>query len=70
MVKYCVFMSNAFQDGSQREKKDESSNGTALVHTKPRTRPNPNVLFSWSLAGVLRSPKLAFSPTWLAIVAQ
>ena len=45
---------------------DELPNDAAMVHTKPRTRPNPNVHFSWSLAGVLRPPELAFSPTWQA----
>ena len=53
----------SFQYGGQREK-DELPNDTAMVHTKPRTRPNPNVHFSWSMAGVLRPPELVFSPTW------
>ena len=44
-----------FQYGSQREKKDEIPNDTAMVHTKPRTQPVPNVHFSWSLAGVTAS---------------
>ena len=57
-------ISNAFQYGGQREKKDELPNNTATVCTKPQTQPNPNVHFSWSLAGVLRPPELAFSPTW------
>ena len=56
-------ISNAFQYGSQREKKGELSNDTARVHTKPRIRSNPNIHFSWSLATVLLPPKLAFSPT-------
>ena len=63
-VKFLRGISNTFQYGSQREKKDELPNDTAMVHTKPQTRPNPNVHFSWSLAGVLRPPELAFSPTW------
>ena len=52
-----------FQYGGQREK-NELPNGTAMVLTKPRTLPNPNVHFSWSLAGVPQPPELAFSPTW------
>ena len=51
--------------GSQTDlEKDELPNDTAMVLTKPQTRPNPNVHFSWSLAGVLWPPELAFSPTW------
>ena len=58
-------ISNAFQYGSQREKKDElPNNNNDMVHTKPRTGPNPNIHFSWSLAGALRPPELAFSPAW------
>ena len=63
-VKIFRGISNAFQYGGQREKKDESPNNTAMVHTKTRTQPNPNFHFSWSLARVLWPPELAFSPTW------
>ena len=59
-----MYILRKFQYGGQQEKKDELPNDTAMVHTKPRTRPNPNVHFSWSLAEVLRPPELAFSPTW------
>ena len=34
-VKILRRISNAFQYGSQREKKDELQNDTAMVHTKP-----------------------------------
>ena len=54
----------SFQYGGQREKKDKLPNDTAMVHTKPETRPNPNIHFFWPLARVLRPPELAFSPTW------
>ena len=52
-----------FQYGGQQEKKDELPNDTAMVHTKPRTRPDPNVHFlgRWLES---RPPELAFSPTW------
>ena len=63
-VKILRRISNAFQYGGQREK-DELPNDTAMEHTKPWTRPNSNLHFSfWSLAGVLWPPELAFSPTW------
>ena len=63
-VNYWQIFQMTFQYGGQREKKDELPNNTAMVHTKPRTRPNANVHFAWSLAGVLWPPELAFSPTW------
>ena len=50
-VNYWDIFQMSFQYGGQREK-DELPNDTAMVHTKPRTRPNPNVHFSWLLAGV------------------
>ena len=59
-VKILRRVSNAFQYGGQREKKDELPNGTVMVHTRPNLKDH----FSWSLAGILRPLELAFSPTW------
>ena len=54
-VTYLEIFQMTFQYDGQREKNDELPNDTAMVHTKPRTRPNPNIHFSWSLAGVAAS---------------
>ena len=59
-----VFQLRGYGLNLPREKNEKLPNDPAMVLTKPQTRPNPNVHFSWSLAGVLLPPELAFSPTW------
>ena len=45
--------------------KDDAQDYTAMVHSQDRGIQSAlNVYFSWTLAGCLPSPKLAFSSKW------